>query len=300
MGRQLDQADATQFHELYGQLLAYVNTEFDVVGGIETYEDVTDYTDTELRPIRNQLYEADTAEVISDFCVDNPGNLTDEDLATVQQWTDFEFGEFIVVRHLQDYAVFLDWEEPPRAFGVKTAIVPFSSFWEEEALPVMVSKTALLPFKETIVMDGWMAIKPVVFGGTISTDIDDAYEQAKHRFGIIETLPAPEEQDEKSDADQLRFYMKNKRNRQRYAEEIAYLKDKSAELAAIYHEELGKARARSLGRELRDLDLNEAYFAIYDDRIIASGTSTQQVQDILDDVMPAGKENHPYIYHFNP
>ncbi len=164
----------------------------------------------------------------------------------------------------------------------------------------MVSKTALLPFEGTIINDGWMAIKPIIFGGTISTDIDDAYEEAKHRFDIIETLPAPQEEAEPDDTEQLRFYMKNKRNRNRYAEEIEALKDKSLELEQIYHEELGKAQARSLGRELRETDLNEAYFAIYDERIIASGTTTEQVQEILDDIMPDGKENHPYIYHFNP
>lgn len=148
--------------------------------------------------------------------------------------------------------------------------------------------------------DGWLAIQPIVFGGSISTDIDDAYEEAKHRFGIIETLPAPEEESDMSDAEQLRFYMKNKRNRERYADEIETLKTKSETLERIYHEELGKARARSVGRELRDLDLNEAYFAIYDERIIASGPSEEHVQQILDEIMPAGKENHPYIYHFNP
>lgn len=103
-----------------------------------------------------------------------------------------------------------------------------------------------------------------------------------------------------SDAEQLRFYMKNKRNRERYADEIETLKTKSETLERIYHEELGKARARSVGRELRDLDLNEAYFAIYDERIIASGPSEEHVQQILDEIMPAGKENHPYIYHINP
>jgi ribosomal silencing factor RsfS len=94
--------------------------------------------------------------------------------------------------------------------------------------------------------------------------------------------------------------MKNKRNRERYANEIETLTNKGPELERIYHEELGKAHARSLGRELRDLDLNKAYFAIYDERIVASGTSEEQIQQILDEIMPAGKETHPYIYHFNP
>jgi len=53
--------------------------------------------------------------------------------------------------------------------------------------------------------------------------------------------------------------MKNKRNRERYASEIEQLRGKTNELERIYHQEMGKARARSLGRELRELELNEAY-----------------------------------------
>lgn len=300
MGHQIKQAASERFLELYGHLLAYVNTEYGAVAGIETYEDLHDKEDTELRPLRNRLYEADTEQLITDFIAENPFGLADDELQTVQQWTDYEFGEFVVVRHLKDYAVFLAWEEPPQAFGVKTARHPFEVYWDEGSLPLLVSKTVLLPFEGSIVTDGWMAIKPIVFGGSISTDIDDAYEEAKHRFGIIETLPAPKEEEETSASEQLRFYMKNKRNRKRYANEIETLKNKRLELEQIYHEELGKARARSLGRELRDLDLNEAYFAIYDERIIASDTSEESVQEILDKIMPDGKENHPYVYHFNP
>ena len=300
MGRQIEQAAGERFIELYGHLLAHVNTEYDIVNGIETYDDLREREDAELRPIRNCLYEEDTEQLIADFVAENPADIPDDELETVEQWTDYAFGEFVVVRHLAEYAVFLDWEEPPQAFGVKAAHTPFSAHWEEKALPLLVSQTALLPFEGKIIIDGWLAIRPIVFGGSISTDIDDAYEEAKHRFGIIETLPAPDEEAETSDTEQLRFYMKNQRNRERYANEIETLTDKNQELERIYHEELGKARARSLGRELRDLNLNEAYFAIYDERIIASGISNEQVQQILDKIMPAGKENHPYIYHFNP
>lgn len=299
MPLRIEDSQAERFLELYGHLLAYVNTEFDVIDGVTAYEDVKARATRELRPVRQKLYEEDTEQVITGFVDENPAGLSSDELETVKQWTEFEYGDFIVVRHLEDYAVFLDWEDPPRAFGVKGVWASFTEFWSEDALPLMVSHTVLLPFEGMIVTDTWMAVQQIVFGGTISTDIDDAYEEAKHRFGIIESLPPPTE-GTKSDAEQLRFYMKNKRNRERYQDEIHELKEQSSELERIYHEELGKARARSLGRELRDLDLNEAYFAIYDDRIIASGTTQEQVQHILDEIMPEGKENHPYIYHFDP
>lgn len=295
----LDMESENRFLDLYAHLLVYVNDQFDVIKDVETTDDIAERDTGELLPLRERLYEEDTAEIIESFVDENPDDLTDDDLDTVAGWTDYEYGEFVVVRHLSDYAVFLDWDDPPRAFGVKAVRMSFDDLWPEERLPVFVSSVALLPFEGQIVTDGWLAIRRVVAGGNLSTDIDDSYEEAKHRFGIIETLPAPDES-EKSDAEQLRFYMKNRRNRERYAEEIDELKNKSNELERIYHQEMGKARARSLGRELRETDLTEAYFAIYDDRIIASGTSEQQVREILSDILPDGKETHPYIYHYDP
>jgi len=279
-GTLLDEEDEQQFLELYGHLLVYVNNRFGIDDGIDTYETLEQQDTGELLPIRNHLYEEDTEQLIQEFIDENPADLSADELSLVEAWTDCQFGEFVVVRHFDDHAVFLDWGDPPQAFGVKAVRAPFAAFWDEDALPLLVRIVALLPFKGMIVSDGWFAVQQLVFGGSISTDIDDTYEEAKHRFGLIESLPPPAEET-KSDAEQLRFYMKNKRNRDRYHEEIEQLKDKTDELARIYHEERGKSRARSLGRELRELDLNEAYFALYDDRIIASGTSEDQVREIL-------------------
>ncbi|MEF8978193.1 MAG: hypothetical protein V5A39_04890 [Haloarculaceae archaeon] len=295
----LDLESEDRFLDLYAHLLVYVNDRFDVIEGIETVDDISNRNTSDLLPLRQRLYEEDTEAIIESFVEENSADLSADDLDTVADWTDYEYGEFVVVRHLSDYAVLLDWSDPPRAFGVKAVRMPFTDLWPEERLPVFLSEVALLPFEDQVVTDGWLAIQRVVAGGNLSTDIDDSYEEAKHRLGIIETLPAPDES-EKSDAEQLRFYLKNKRNRERYAEEITELKNKNLELERIYHQEMGKARARSLGRELRETDLKEAYFAIYDDRIVASGTSEQQVREILADILPDGKETHPYIYHYDP
>ncbi|WP_458190712.1 hypothetical protein [Haladaptatus sp. NG-WS-4] len=291
-----------RFLELYGHLLFYVNDRFNVIGDIETYADLEQHGMRELLPIRDQLYETTTEKVITDFIAENPADLSNEDLTQVEQWTNYEFGEFVVVRYLQNYAVLLDHENPPRAFGVKAVYQPFSAFWPEGDLPVLVSEVALLPFGGQIVSDGWMGfdmVRSLTFELTEGSDVDDMYEEAKHRFGIIESLPPPEEA-EKSASEQLRFYMKNKRNREQYAEEIETLREQSAKLEAIYHEEIGKARARSLGRKLRELGLNETYIAIYDEQVIASGATEHQVREILKEIMPDGTENHPYIYHFDP
>jgi hypothetical protein len=200
----LDPESEDRFLDLYAHLLVYVNDRFDVLGNVETVADISERDTGELLPLRERLYEKDTAEIIEAFVDENPAELSENDIETVAGWTDYEYGEFVVVRHLSDYAVFLDWDDPPRAFGVKAVRMSFSDLWPEERLPVFVSSVALLPFEGRVVTDGWLAIQRVVAGGNLSTDIDDSYEEAKHRFGIIETLPIPDES-EKSDAEQLRY-----------------------------------------------------------------------------------------------
>ncbi|MEF8882452.1 MAG: hypothetical protein V5A34_08030 [Halapricum sp.] len=297
--RRLSEESEQRFLDLYAHLLVYVNDRLDVIEEIETVADLEQHYTDELLPLRNTLYNESTTDLIEGFVEENPPSLSEADLEQVAAWTDFVAGEFVVVRYRADDAIFLDWTEPPKAYAVRPARLPFAELWDESALPVPVSSVALLPFEGEIVYDGWVGVKNIIFGGSLSTDIDDEYEEAKHRFGIIDSLPAPEE-DEKTDAEELRFYMKNKRNRERYASEIEQLRQKSDELERVYHQEMGKTRARSLGRELRELGLNEAYVAIYGDWIITSAPSKSEVRDLLEEIMPAEKADHPYIYHFDP
>jgi len=297
--RRLSEGSEQRFLDLYAHLLVYVNDRFEVIKEIETVADLEQHYTDELLPLQNTLYNESTTDLIEDFVEENPPDLTEADLEQIAAWTDFVAGEFVVVRYREDDAIFLDWTEPPKAYAVRPARLPFAELWDESALPVPVSSVVLLPFEDQIVYDGWIGVKNIIFGGSLSTDIDDEYEEAKHRFGIIDSLPVPGE-DEKTDAEELRFYMKNKRNRERYASEIEQLREKTDELERIYHQEMGKARARSLGRELRELGLNEAYVAIYDDRIITSAPSESEVRKLLEEIMPAGKVDHPYIYHFDP
>lgn len=171
----------------------------------------------------------------------------------------------------------------------------------EDQLPAALDDIVLLPFEGAIVTDPWVQIDPIglmVWRG-MDVDIDAAYEKAKHRFGIVESLPAGEER-ERTDAEKLRFYTKNKENRERFAEEIEQLKDETDDLARIYHEQLGKANARRLGREFRELDLEEAYVAIYDGQVVATAPTEGRLEETLSAIMPDGKADHPYVYHYDP
>ena len=204
--RRLSEDSEQRFLDLYGHLLVYVNDWFDVIDGIDTLDDLEQSYSDDLLPLRNTLYDESTTDLIRGFVEDNPAGLSEADLEQVAAWSDFVAGEFVVVRYRENDAIFLDWTEPPKAYAVRPARIPFAELWDERALPVPVSSVALLPFEGQVIYDGWIGIKNIIFGGSLSADIDDEYEEAKHRFGVIDSLPAPEEA-EKSNAEELRFYM---------------------------------------------------------------------------------------------
>jgi len=45
--------------------------------------------------------------------------------------------------------------------------------------------SSYLPFEDQIVYDGWIGGKNIIFGGSLSTDIDDEYEEGEP--GVVST-----------------------------------------------------------------------------------------------------------------
>lgn len=297
----LDPEAAREFLELEGQVLLYANDRFDVVPGIDTYEEFERSPIDKIQPIHDTLYrQANVVEVIEDFIRENPADFSQAQLEQIEPWLNYKAGQFFVVEHLEDGTVFLDPDEP-RAYKVTGVYGNYAETLPESALPVAVTSVVLLPYEGRIVTNGLEEVDMLAGMAMqrIKDDPETAYEEAKHRFGIAETLP-PADEPARSDAERLQFYTKNQENRERFADEIEELKDKTTELARIYHEQLGKANARRLGREFRDLGLEEAYVAIYDGQVIATAPTEEQLEENLSGIMPSGKGDHPYVYHYDP
>ncbi|QSG07620.1 hypothetical protein [Halapricum desulfuricans] len=297
----LDTEQAERFLELYGRLLVYVNDRFDVVSGIDTYEEFSEAFMDEIYPIRERLYEEDAESLIADFVAENPAGLSESELEVLREWRDYEFCEFAaVVEHRDDDTIFVE-PEAPQAFAVTAIHDPFEQQFPEPVLPVILNDLVLLPFEGEIVHDGWLLSEPLgpMMLDLLDMDIETAYGEAKHSHGIVESLP-PGEGSGTSDAERLRFYTKNEENRERFADEIEQLRSRSDELERIYHEQMGKAQARRLGREFRDLDLREAYVAIYDGQVVATAPTEDALAEALSSIMPEDAVDHPYIYHYDP
>lgn len=286
----VSQEDAELFYSLYHPLLYYVNTKYDLTY-IEIPEEIRETCPEEIRDLGDEL--CNHPEVIQEFVEENPFNFSPNELDIVKGWKHFVRGRFIILRSLKKYTIFLEVKkEPPKAYGVLALYSPFEEV--VGPLPVMV-ETILLPFKGKIVYDGIMNRSSLSFSSSVRSNFNDTYQKAKFRFGIIESLPFSAE-GEKSDEEKLTFYLKSERNRDQYWEEIWELIDKNPPLITVYHQEMGKAYARTLAKDLRKMGITKGWFAVFEGLPFASGTTKDDTEKVVKCILP--EEKWEFVYYF--
>jgi len=288
----LSKEDVKLFYRLYNPLLVYANKKFKIIEGIDSPEDFKKFSIEEISKLRDRLYKH--PELINSFVAENPLNFSTNELKIISSWKELVKGKFLIFRYLKNYTVFLDADESPKAYGVLALNTTFEEM-VGSYLPVMV-EAVLLPFNNKIIYDGIFFPYSMTFGGGIRRSFNDAYQEAKSRFGIITSLPFSIEKVEQSDADKLRFYLRSKRNREMYWEEIEELINKDPSLLTLYHQEMGKIYARTYGKRLREIGLTNAWFAILEGITIASGATKDEVERILRCILSTGKRKFVYIF----
>ena len=288
----LSKEEVELFYKLYHPLLVYVNRKFNVIEDINSPVDFKKHTIKEINKLREKLY--DHPEVIDSFVAENPLKFSTSELNIISSWKNFVKGQFLIFRYLKKYTVFLDTDEPPKAYGVLALNASFEEIVGPH-LPVMV-EAVLLPFNGKIIYDSIFSRYPVIFGAGIKRRFNDSYREAKSRFGIITSLPFEPREREESDADKLKFYLSSARNRERYSEEIDELIAKNRELLRLYHQEMGKVHARTYGKRLREIGLTGGWFAILEGVTIASGATRDEVERILQSILPADKREFVYVF----
>ena len=288
----LAQEDLELFIKLHTSLLVYANRQLKVVDGVQTLERFMNSRLEKQVKIRNALH--DNIALIDPFVTENPFNLSADELEIVAGWRHLVKGTFYLLRHLKRHAIFLDDMAPPRAYGVLALTNTFEEILGS-VLPIRL-EAVLLPFKGQIVYDGFLVPYSIFFGRGVREGLNEDYREAKDRFGIITSLP-PTVEKEKTDAERLKFYLKHEISRLRYGEEIEELTSKDIGLMKIYHQEMGKIHAREFGRRLREIGFSEAWFAVLGGTIIASGATREQVDEVLNDILPIEKRGLAYIFH---
>jgi hypothetical protein len=288
----LERKDRQQFLNLHKSLTLYVNKKLKILKSVKTLEDLRRVKPDKAVKIRDEIYTH--PELIEEYIKNNPQNLKENELKIIREWKTPLTGTFYLVKYLKKYAVFLDDDTPAKAYGVLAITDTFEEILGF-GLPIRV-EAVLLPFKDKILYDGFIRYSNIIFGRGFTGELNEEYRQAKELYGIITSLPWKPEKP--SDANQLKFYMKNRNSIYRYEMEIEELLDQSPELIRDFHQHLGRVNARKIRKYLGELGVEDAWFAVFRETAITSGETEDQVKDNLRKLLPEGKRELPYIFRY--
>ena len=282
----LSTSDKDLYYKLYPSLMVYVNNLKNIIPGCDSIQKFIKTIDHEERmAIRNVLFSE--RELIDKYLDDNPDDILFKERAIVKSWENAIAGKFYIFRHLKNYTVFLTaGGGNNKAYGVLGIETPLNDMFPR--IPVMV-EAVLLPFKEQIIYDGIIGGYGISFGGGIKRTFNEAYNEAKAKYGIITNLTNDPTESSQSKEDLLKYYVKSKANRERYWEEINKLVSKSRDLEILYHQEIGKADAKYYGKRLREIGMEPGWYAILEGLIVASGETHGDVSHVVERLVPTNK-----------
>lgn len=170
----LPQKQAKLFFKLYIPLLGYAN-QYD--GRVKRRP---------MDKVREMLYNK--PKIIKDFVANNPEKFDKEEIEIVNGWQKFIKGDFILIRSLKKYDVFLSLgKDNAKAYGVlgltdspiDLACYGIGTYFE---------KVILLPWNNKIIWDGLVYQKPIIIGKNYMYSFAEEYKKLKQKNEIAETL----------------------------------------------------------------------------------------------------------------
>jgi len=284
--------EAKLFFNLYHPLLTYVAQKAGKFGNVTSFDDLKKQPLQNIIAVRNELYE--NPSLFDSFIAENPSGFSAKELTIVAEWKNFVKGTFYVARYLKNQTIFIDSQSPANGYGVLALYDSLEDILGPE-VPRMV-QTVLLPFCGKIVYDGLLSPYNVSFGSGIRHEVNASYQQLKARGKIKMSLNGGDSAEKEDAAGLLKFYLRNQENRDRYADEIVDLIHGNSALTALYHQEIGKITARQYKKILLGKEINDAWFGILDDVIIASGLTREDAERTARSIVPKAKWK--FIYFF--
>ncbi|HUD44551.1 MAG TPA: hypothetical protein VMR41_03355 [Patescibacteria group bacterium] len=260
---------------------------------IKSWKELQDKTTLKQKQkVRDILYNNIT--IIDAFIQENPQKFTQTELMIIKNWKYFFRGEFYIIQYLKEYAIFLSTQKPEKAYGVKALQDDFDTMLPYDP-PVLVD-AVLLPFKEYIVYDGILFSSNIIFGAGIRRDLQQTYQEAKSRSGIVTSLPESIETKKSNDEELLKFYLKSDKNHEYYTEEIVDLLDKHPSLTDVYYQELGKSDARKFVRRFHEIGIKNVWYATLRGIIVASGMTKEELEKQVEMIVPKNKIKQIHIF----
>lgn len=170
----LTKKESKLFFKLYLPLLGYANNH----DGKKEKRTIVE--------ARDILYS--NKKIIEDFIKDNPEKLNKEKLNIVKAWRTFIQGDFIFIRSLKKYSIFLSVKgKNTKAYGILGITDPVEDV-AIYGIGAYLENVILLPWQDKIIWDGLCVQRPIILGKNYMESFTEEYMRIKKTGNIIEKL----------------------------------------------------------------------------------------------------------------
>lgn len=290
----LEQKDTELFYKLDWGLLFYVNQKANIIPHLKEPIFKKEKVE-EVNKIQEKL--AQNPSFIDSFITENPSKLNEEELNIIKSWKKSIKSKFLVIKHSEQGTLFYDSFTEKKTYAVFGLYDDLENIIPTECMPIMI-QTTLLPFKGKIIYNGLFSHHNIAFGKSIRKSIELEFKESKSRYGIITSFDEPITEREDVDIELMKTYTQNREICYRYQSEINKLLKKNSSLEKVYYQSLGKSEVRKFNKTLSALGVNPAYFAVFDDIIIASGQTEKELRETVAKILPTEKQEYIYIFKF--
>ena len=183
---QLSPYERKIFYETWYKLLDFINQKHSIVNIRIKPVYPAFHDELQLLKIREKLWA--NPRIIGEF-ISSTDKLSDEEISLLQSWEKNHIkGQFLLVKYESEYAIIMrtDKDEPSKLYAVKGMTTSIAEAMHRQ-LPVMLD-TVLLPFKDKIIYDSFMASHNISFGDGIKEMFEKEYVESKDMYGIIRKL----------------------------------------------------------------------------------------------------------------
>lgn len=185
----LSQQDIALFYKLWYGMVWGINEKHKIIPHFKrpTYGTKVTVSREEFMKIRNAIW--DNPKFIDEFLNSHESTeLSEEERGIIASWRKhFVRGTFLVVKHLAKYSVLMSFNgKPAILYGVQGITDPI-----KDAFPYQIpfqSELVLLPYKDKIIYDTFIAVYRITFGAGMRSAIKEWYAESKETYGVLEAL----------------------------------------------------------------------------------------------------------------
>ena len=183
----LTEIDKELFYKLWFELIQFTNVKCNINSDIGSPDSPGGVDANKVIPVKDRLW----CEVnLIDEYLNANSDIPEDERNILLGWKKRVTGDFILLKHLARYSVFMDFrDDDPNLYGVVGIASDLSEMFPQPVMPILVNAT-LLPFKGNIIYDSLLMAKNIRFGGGYKRSFNEEYKKAKEKHGIKTSFDA--------------------------------------------------------------------------------------------------------------